>query len=79
MELLTTKVALPNSLKGFTKGLLGNFDGDANNDFGLPNGKILKNNLSDREIFTEFGEKCEYPINRGYHNNTHHMFLLLYK
>ncbi|KAK3103621.1 hypothetical protein FSP39_020595 [Pinctada imbricata] len=57
IRLLTVVVAAPNYLQGNTKGLLGNYDSDPNNDFVLPNGTILHTNSSQREIFNNFGQK----------------------
>lgn len=49
---------VPKLFNGKTRGLLGNFDGDPNNDFMLPNGTILSiNSTDDRLIFGEFGQK----------------------
>jgi hypothetical protein len=46
------------------QGLMGNFDGDPNNDFILPNGTVLQNNMteSDRKIFENFGRHCKYGL-----------------
>lgn len=59
IRMLSVSVSLTDDLKTLPKGLLGNFDGNATNDFVLPDGTILSNNMTDREIFTGFGEKCE--------------------
>lgn len=41
-----------------TKGLLGNNDGDASNDFQLKNGTTLAINSSEEQLF-EFGSSCK--------------------
>ena len=44
-----------------TRGLYGNFDGDPQNDFQLPNGTILSNNLTEQEIY-QYGESCKFSM-----------------
>jgi hypothetical protein len=44
-----------------TAGLLGNFDGLADNDFIAPNGTNLGSNLNDSEIH-QFGLLCNFNI-----------------
>lgn len=43
---------------GNTKGLLGNNDGDASNDFRLKNGTLLSVNSTEEQLF-EFGMSCK--------------------
>ena len=45
-----------------TEGLLGNFDRDSSNDFLLPNGTILSNNLNEEQVYYQFGLKCKLDI-----------------
>lgn len=48
-----------------TKGLLGNWNGNPNDDFLLPNGQVLPTSISMQEIHYLFGEKCEYRACTG--------------
>lgn len=43
---------------------MGNFDGNAANEFVLPNGTILDDNATgtERNIYNNFGQKCEDMI-----------------
>ncbi|KAL3837614.1 hypothetical protein ACJMK2_022960 [Sinanodonta woodiana] len=50
-EMLTIAVTLPPIFKNKTKGLLGNYDGDPNNDFIFPNGTVLDGNATERTLF----------------------------
>ncbi|XP_059150382.1 mucin-like protein [Physella acuta] len=45
------------TLKSKTKGLLGNFNGLPNDDFLLPNGTTLSNNLTEKQILELFANK----------------------
>lgn len=47
--------------KNQTTGLLGNFDGNRNNDFILPDGTVLHDNdtNTERKIFFNYGQKCK--------------------
>ncbi|KAK3579903.1 hypothetical protein CHS0354_031421 [Potamilus streckersoni] len=51
VEMLTLAVTLPQIFKNKTKGLLGNYDGDPNNDFIYPNGTVLDGNATERTLF----------------------------
>ena len=57
---LAISVAMHTDYLRMTRGLLGNFDGDKENDFILPNGTILNSSLTDEEIYRDFGVKCTY-------------------
>ncbi|KAI8737293.1 mucin-4 [Biomphalaria glabrata] len=52
-------------LRNQTQGLLGNFDGNPNNDFILPNGTVLTANQTntERKIFENFGKMWEVSDN----------------
>ena len=43
-------------------GLLGNYNGDQNDDFALPNGTTLLPNSTDKQIYI-FGQSCKWKIN----------------
>ncbi|XP_053386927.1 uncharacterized protein LOC123542089 isoform X2 [Mercenaria mercenaria] len=55
VEMLSLSTFVPENLKNLTKGLLGNYNGDPSDDFAMPNGTVLKPNLTEREIF-EYGK-----------------------
>ena len=64
---LTTKVSsgilsfvltVPEEMNGTTVGLVGNFNGNITDDFIYPNGTVLSDGATDREIHT-FGQACE--------------------
>ena len=57
--MLSVVVTLPSAAQGQIEGLLGDMDGDANNDFRLPNGTVLSSDLSDSEIYYDFGLACK--------------------
>ena len=48
---------MPLEFMGKQRGLLGNFDGNASNDFIFPNGTMLPVNASDRELHY-YGQSC---------------------
>ncbi|XP_053395504.1 uncharacterized protein LOC123523715 isoform X3 [Mercenaria mercenaria] len=51
VQMLSISATVPKIFKNKTKGLLGNFDGDPDNDFFTPNGSVLPSNLDEKEIF----------------------------
>lgn len=66
---LTTRVSsgimsfvltVPEELNGTTEGLVGNFNGNITDDFTYPNGTVLSDGATDREIH-ELGQACENP------------------
>jgi hypothetical protein len=61
---LTMSTTISEQYKGQVQGLMGNFDGDPNNDFILPNGTVLQNNMTEagRTIFENFGRHCKYGL-----------------
>jgi hypothetical protein len=61
---LTLSTTISEQYKGQVQGLMGNFDGDPNNDFILPNGTVLQNNMTEsgRTIFENFGRHCKYGL-----------------
>ena len=58
--LLNVVAVLPQDFMGLTQGLLGNFNGNATDDFIYPNGTLLDNDASDRMIH-DFGQTCKFP------------------
>jgi hypothetical protein len=55
--MLSLNTGVPKVLHGLTTGLLGNYDGNPENDFTMPNGTVLQGNLTEREVF-EYGKTC---------------------
>ena len=49
---------MPLEFMGKLRGLLGNFDGNASNDFIFPNGTMLPVNSSDRQLHY-YGQSCK--------------------
>lgn len=67
---LTTKISsgilsfvltVPEEMNGTTEGLVGNFNGNITDDFIYPNGTVLSDGATDREIHT-FGQACELVL-----------------
>lgn len=56
---LSIKVSLSKSFRNKTKGLLGTWNGNKEDDFTTPNGGVLPGNVTSREIHFDFGQKCE--------------------
>lgn len=50
------------SLQDKTRGLLGSFNGNPNDDFLLPDGSILPSNITEREILEVFAKQCEFDM-----------------
>ena len=57
-DILDCVINLDNSLKGNTRGLFGDFNGDPTDDFIRPNGVMVSANASD-PILHEFGQSCK--------------------
>lgn len=64
VRFLVSEVVVDSEYRGHAKGLMGNFDGDATNDFVLPNGTFLDINATrtERNIYNNFGQKCNHMI-----------------
>lgn len=60
-DILDFVINLEEPLRGNTRGLLGNFNGDNTDDFTMPNGIPVPSNASDRTIH-EFGQSCEFTF-----------------
>ena len=58
--LLSFVVRLPQQFMGQARGLLGNMDGNATNEFVYRNGTMIPDSSSDREIHN-FGQSCKNP------------------
>ncbi|XP_059150387.1 mucin-like protein [Physella acuta] len=54
---LTLSVEVHKSLQNKTSGLMGNFNGRADDDFTLPNGTVLRANLTEKEIIKNFASQ----------------------
>ena len=59
--ILSFVLTVPADLNGATQGLLGNFNGNLTDDFMYPNGTLLSDGASDRDIH-DFGQSCEYML-----------------
>lgn len=58
---LNIQVQLPPSYMGFTKGLLGNYNGNVSDEFVFRNGTTLDDQASDREIH-QFSQSCKFVL-----------------
>ena len=61
-EMLSFVVTPGDDYKNTTKGLLGTWNDNPDDDFTLPNGTALPPSSTLREIHFGFGVKCEYSI-----------------
>ncbi|KAK7476342.1 hypothetical protein BaRGS_00032401 [Batillaria attramentaria] len=52
---LALTISMPEKYRGQTRGLLGNFNGIKNDEFVLPDGRILSDNMTDRQLHNNFG------------------------
>ena len=59
-EMLSFVVTPADVYKNTTKGLLGTWNDDPNDDFTLPNGTVLPSSSTLRDIHFGFGVKCNY-------------------
>ena len=66
-EMMSFVVTLGDNFKNATKGLLGTWNDDTEDDFTLPDGTVLSSSSSLREIHFGFGLKCKY----NYHQISH--------
>ncbi|KAK7446068.1 hypothetical protein BaRGS_00040292, partial [Batillaria attramentaria] len=55
---LVVSLSVPTAFQNLTLGLLGNFNGNKDDDFILPNGTVLRSDLTEREIF-EYGKQWQ--------------------
>lgn len=56
---LSIVLAAPTSFKNQTKGLLGTWNDDPDDDFLTPNGTILPSNATSKDIHYNFGLRCK--------------------
>ena len=61
-EMLSFVVTPGDDFKSNTKGLLGTWNDNPDDDFTLPDGTVLPSSSTPREIHFGFGVKCEYSI-----------------
>ena len=57
--LFTIVTVLSPSYMNYSKGLVGKWNGNIDDDFTLPNGTVLPIDISESEIFYKFGEACK--------------------
>ena len=67
---LSATIGAIQSLRGLTRGLLGDFNGDQSADLTTPTGQTLSVNSTEEEIFYGFGEKCKYSTCKLLTNHT---------
>lgn len=73
MTFLQTTVVLTDSYTGETRGLMGVYNGEADDDFTLPNGTVLDRGLTEAQIY-DFGLECKwhsYSISLPMHAGKH--------
>ena len=58
LGLLSFVVTAPEEFEGQAEGLLGNFNGDASDDYRFPDGRMISVNSTDSQIH-EFGQSCK--------------------
>ena len=56
---LSILLVVPDSFRNETKGLMGTWNGDDNDDFLTPDGITLSSNLTTEELHTQFGLLCK--------------------
>ena len=56
---LTILASFSPSYQNSTLGLIGNWNGNVEDDFTLPNGTVLPIDMTESEIFYKFGEECK--------------------
>ena len=61
-EMMSFVVTLGDILKNTTRGLLGTWNDNLDDDFKLPDGTVLSSSSSLKEIHYGFGVKCKYNI-----------------
>ncbi|CAL1547142.1 unnamed protein product [Lymnaea stagnalis] len=63
VDCLELNMEVDKSIRGKTKGLLGNFNGRADDDFLLPNGTVLPANMTEEQIYRNFANKYQVTAN----------------
>jgi len=59
-DILSFQLSIPESFFNNTKGLLGTWNGNQEDDFLRPDGTILPITSTDDLIFRDFGEQCKF-------------------
>lgn len=59
-DILSFQLSIPESFFNHTKGLLGTWNGNQDDDFLRPDGTVIPTNSTDDLIFRGFGEQCTY-------------------
>ena len=59
-EMLSFVVTPADDYKNNTKGLLGTWNDETDDEFTLPDGTVLSSSLSSKDIHFKFGVKCKY-------------------
>lgn len=66
--MLSLSATVPKVFKGLTSGLLGNYDGNPENDFVNSSGMVFPGNMTEREIFY-YARTCKCVTNSSKKNN----------
>ena len=56
---MQVNVTVPEMAANNSRGLLGNFNGNPDDDLETPDGDVLSPNATDKELFYDFGIKCK--------------------
>ena len=56
---LIVAISVPEEFRNQTKGLLGNYNKVKEDDFVLPDGTVLSDTLTDRQLHQQFGNACK--------------------
>ena len=59
-DILSFQLSIPKTFFNNTKGLLGVWNGNSEDDFLRPDGTRISSNSTESAIFNQFGEKCMY-------------------
>ena len=63
-DILSFQLSIPERFFNNTKGLLGVWNGNSEDDFLRPDGTHISTNSDESVIFEQFGEKCKYNASR---------------
>ena len=62
-EILNVILTVPNTFRNHTKGLLGTWNGNPDDDFLTSSGTTLPSDSTEEELFRNFGQTCELCCN----------------
>ena len=61
-EILNVRLTMPATFKNHTKGLLGTWNDNTEDDFLTPDGSTIPSNSLEEDIFYNFGQTCEEAV-----------------